>query len=37
MGQKYRYRVYAVFQSQNGMIGSQPSGIVEITSKKTIK
>ena len=37
MGRKYRYRVYAVFQSQNGMIGSQPSGIVEITSKKTIK
>jgi len=32
-GQKYRYRVYAVFQSPQGMIGSQPSDIVEITTK----
>ena len=30
---KYRYRVYAVFQSKQGMIGSKPSGIVEVTTQ----
>lgn len=33
-GQKYRYRVYAVFQSPRGMAGSKPSNEVEITTKK---
>ena len=32
-GKKYRYRVYAVFQSPQGMTGSQPSDIVEINTK----
>jgi len=33
-GQKYRYRVYAVFQSPRGLAGSKPSNEVEITTKK---
>lgn len=32
-GQVYRYRVYAVFQSPQGMVGSLPSNIVRITTK----
>ena len=32
--QKYRYRVYAVFQSPRGMAGSKPSNEVEIKTKK---
>ena len=32
-GQKYRYRVYAVFQSPRGMVGSKPSNEIEVTTK----